>query len=107
MGRIFTSNCNNGYFEFYCSDPNCGLDLYDQGAFIEQMSDSTNLIIWASLTDASVSGSQSSLTFIPNFNVINDPGYAYNTFSSFVLNNDDVLSLLRITSMNITHPKSI
>ena len=84
--EFFTSNCNNGYFEFYCSDPNCGLDLYDQGAFIEQMSDSTNLIIWASLTDASVSGSQSSLTFIPNFNVINDPGYAYNTFSSFVLN---------------------
>ena len=88
--EFFTSNCNNGYFEFYCSDPNCGLDLYDPGAFIEQMSDSTNLIIWASLTDASVSGSQSSLTSIPNFNVINDPGYAYNTFSSFVLNNDDV-----------------
>lgn len=61
--------------------------FFDPNSFIEQGSDTTNLITWLSLTNGESSITPSS----PFAQIVDPPGYARNRFSGLILSNDEIV----------------
>jgi hypothetical protein len=100
---FFTSNCNNGYFNFYCTDYDCDLSFFEPQSFVAQESDSTSLIAWLALTSNDFGDVGTDIWNYNSFNVINNPGNARNKFAGFILSNDDVVIASK-NNVNILSP---
>ena len=88
---FFTSNCNNGYFNFYCTDYDCNLSFFEDQSFVAQESDSTSLIAWLSLTSDDFGDVTTNIIHANSFNVINNPGITSRRFAGLILSNDDIV----------------